>query len=391
MTFKAKNHFFKIDKEILELKSNALTKKTLQEYLLHCRRINPKIKKSFSFSGATDAYKLLGLDKEAWKLANKELEEKFLIKKRPEEGTGFLKTIAIEVLAFPLYDRTINKFSLDKSKEHNHRTYKTPEQYINVPSIIIDKGYLQNSILAEIYTLLWLYYKIDLINYYGVNFHFIHKYNESSRGFKSFKKFGDGFIKEIHGKWCVSALTPDTYHVENNEYQGDFIEAVDVLVQKGLFKWIPILIWEDLEDKDIKIIKEEIYSGIIESFDTEGNMHSFEKPEKDHKVIWILKPTYPVITPEYTAYMKRQCAQRAYAFNRYSWYDVRTDQEVKKEYISDQDFQGFIEYYKFEDHDLVRQYLDDQEEIDVEEIIKILPDNIYRAFEKYKEYKELHY
>jgi hypothetical protein len=383
--FEPKNHFFKIDKKILSLKEDALDKKTVLEYLLHCRRANPQKNLGCSLSGARNAYKLLGLDKETWQLANKELEEKFLIKKRPEVGTGFLKTIAIEVLAFPLYDRAINKFNLDKTKEHNHRTYKTPGQYINVPSIIIDKGYLKYMILAEIYALLWLYYKIDLINYYGVDFHLIHKYVKKNNGLKSFRKFGDGFFKEIHGRWCAEVLSPRTQHVEDNKYQGDFLEVVDDLVQKDLFKWIPVLVWEDPEDKDIKVIKEEIFPGIIESFDTEGNMYLFEEPEKDHRVIWILKPTYPVITPEYTAYVKRQCAQRAYAFNRYNWYDVRTDNKTKKEYILDQNFQEFIEIYKFENIDEIRQCYED--EVAAEKIIEILPENIYRAFEKYMEYK----
>ena len=353
--------------------------------------INPVKNLSCSFSGARDAYKLLGLDKEAWQLANKELEEKFFTQKRPEVGTGFLKTIAIEILAFPLYDRSINWFSLDNINEHNHRTYKTPGQYINVPSIIIDKRYLKHMVLAEIYALLWLYSRISFINYYGVNFHLIHRYVKESNGFKRFKKFGDGFLKEIHGRWCVEVISPGTQHIEDNKYLGDFLKAVDSLVHKGLFKWIPILIWEDPEDKDIKIIKEEIFPGIIESFDTERNMHLLEEPEKDHRVIWILAPTYPVITPEYETCIKRQNAQRAYAFNRYNWYNVQTDESVKKEYILDEDFYDFLEHYKFEEFEKVRQYLDDKEEIDVEEIIKILPDNIYRAFEKYKEYKDLHY
>lgn len=111
---------------------------------MHCRRVNPTKNQGCSFAGAKSAKKCFNLGKEAYEKAIKLLEEKHLIKFRNELKTGVLDTIAIEVLTFPSYTRNefVGVFTPDETREDEHRRRYKGIRFIQIPSILIDNGYL---------------------------------------------------------------------------------------------------------------------------------------------------------------------------------------------------------------------------------------------------------
>ena len=382
----AEDHYLRIDKGILNLNKNALSKKTLLEYILHCRRLNPTKNQSCSMSGASSAKKDLGLNKEAHEKALKELKAKHLISMRPGVGTGFLKTIAVEVMAFPNYDKKTNKFSLDDAKPHNHRTYdKSKNQYINIPSIIVDKGYLKELNIQNIFALLWLYSKTDLTDYRGVNFNFIHCFNnENKSGYEYHKTFGDGFMKSIFGKSCVEANFPNKYKLPDIEFQGCLVTSINELLGKGFFELIPILLWQDPEDKDIAKIEGEIFKGIVLFKDSE-DLYLFLEPEENIKAIWILRPHFLVKNTGYEIFEQIRKANYEYEYNRYHFNDIGTDREAKKECIKEEYFEDYLCEWKPDFYEKVDHLLRNPNEDNIEEIIDILPDYVFRVYEtKYK-------
>ena len=107
----AKDHFFKVDRVILTISINSLSKKALLLYLLYCRSLNPKKNMGCSFIGFNAAKDYLG-NIEAFLKAKKELAEKLLIQERPDIKTGILKTTAVEVLNFPDFSKEGNFFGI---------------------------------------------------------------------------------------------------------------------------------------------------------------------------------------------------------------------------------------------------------------------------------------
>lgn len=386
-SMKSEDHYFKIDKKILKTNDRSISKKGLLEYFLHCRRSNPKKNLGCSFGGAKDAKEYLGLDRYAYTKALKELEDKFLIALRPDVKTGYFKTVATEVLAFPKYDKKNRRFLENKTRVHNHRTYSKNDKFINIPSIIIDRGYFKRISIQSLFAILWLYSEANLVDCRGINYNFIHSLNsENKKGYRYHSFFGGGFSKEIYRRPCVEALVPNRYILPNVIFQGNFKQAVVELVDKNLFEWVPLLLKEDKEDPDISEVVGEVFRGIVPIGDNKSsNLYLFLEPPEDIRVIWILRPNFFVKSPEYTLFKQITDANYDYEYNRYNYTDVGTHKEIKKEYIKDEYFESYLYEWKHKYYDKVKYLLEESDGQYVEEILNILPDSVFRGFRKYKE------
>lgn len=356
MAFSKEHHYFKVDSRILELEKEALTKKELLVYLLHCRRVNPTKNQGCSFAGAKSAKKCFNLDKEAYEKAMKLLEEKHLIKFRNELKTGVLDTIAVEVLTFPKYIPSIlgEVFTLDATRQDEHRRRYKGIRFIQIPSILIDNGYLIGLSVQAIYALLWLYSELKLSEYWGVNFNFIHTANED--GFKEYKNFGRGFSKIIFEKKCVKLEeSRRLYQVSKDtveKFQGDIYKAVNELINRCLVYSSPIIIEMDREDPDIKTIKREVFKGMVDFQKDETCLNSYLTliPDTNEKVIWIFRVAFLPETPELEVYNDFIAQHKKLQMKIYSDYDITTNpSETKKLIDSDffywltQNYEGLLE------------------------------------------------
>ncbi len=386
-SLKSEDHYFKIDKKILEINDRSISKKSLLEYFLHCRRSNPKKNLGCSFGGARDAKECLGLDRHAHTKSLKELQDKFLIALRPDVKTGYFKTVAIEVLAFPDYDKKNRRFLENKTRVHNHRTYSKNDKFITIPSIIIDSGYFKKISMQSLFAILWLYSETDLINCRGVNYNFIHSLSSGNKkGYRHHSYFGGGFSKEIYNKPCAEAISPDRYIFKDFRFQGSFKQAIGELVDKNLFEWVPLLLEEDKEDPDISKFAGGVFKGIVPFNDNKSsNLYLFLEPPEDIRVIWMLRPNFFVKTPEYSLFKQITDANYKYEYNRYNYTDAGTHKETKKEYIKDEYFKSYLCEWKQKYYDKVQHLLEEPDGQYVEEIINILPDSVFRGFRIYKE------
>jgi len=389
--FSKEDHYFKVDKRILEISDKAISKKGILEYTLHCRRLNPEKNLGCSMAGANDARKCLGLGRDAHRKALEELEYKYLVTQRPDVKTGYLKTTAIEVLAFPKYDKKTRQFLKDATRVHNHRTYKDV-QYINIPAPIVDKECLKELSKQSLFAIFWLYGETNLIEYRGVNYNFIYSfYGENEKGYERYCTFGGGFSKEIYNRPCLEAISPNRYSLPDIKFQGNFNQAINELVERNLFEWVPVLLKQDKEDLDISEIEGEIFKGLVgfEGNNKSKNLYLFVEPPKNIKVIWILRPNFFVKTPEYEQFRKITEASYNYEYNKYHYFDVSTSKEKKKEYIKDEYFKAYLCDWKPKHYNKVKHLLEDSNGENVEEIINILPNFVFRGFKKYKELEEV--
>lgn len=212
-------HYFKIDKRILDIQSTKdISKSELLVYLQHCRAINPKQNLGCSFVGKKNTAKInLGLDPKIIDKAEKTLIEKHFLRYRPDVKTGILKTTAVEVLAFPEYrppedNKSTGTFNPNPNNEHQHRKYKN-SSFINIPSAYIDQGLLKGLRRQSIFALIWLYDNINWLDYWGVDHHLIYKKASDSLGFSKYSSFGEGFHQSIYEKICVEAAEPTNWYL----------------------------------------------------------------------------------------------------------------------------------------------------------------------------------
>ncbi|MDD5658956.1 MAG: hypothetical protein PHR39_02960 [Actinomycetota bacterium] len=383
---KSDEHYFKIDRKILELNKESLSKKALILYILYCRSVNPRKNMGCSFLGYNGCSDYLK-NKEAFLMAKTELMQKKLIQERPDVKTGILKTLAVEVLNFPLFGKEDNDFKMNNCYGHNHRTYrKDIKQYINISSEIINRGYLKDFSINDIYGLIFLYSKLDYKNSLGIDFNVVHAYDSKNiKGFKFYSTFGAGFSRDIYKKNCVKVTNPDKYFIGKVVFIFNICEIVNRFIKLGLFEMIPVLIKTDEEDADICCITEEIYKGNVEYENDKKckDLFLFEEPENNQKVIWILRPVYPVITKEYELFIEVRDKRKNYEYNRYHYFDISTSKKSKIEIINDEDFESFLNDWKPYLYSKVEKYfIQGLNENSIENIIDILPDYTYIVYER---------
>jgi hypothetical protein len=351
-------HYFKVDSKILNLSKEALSKKELLVYILNCRAVNPINKfMGCSVAGFTRAREVFNLSKTAYQKALDMLITKKLLEIRPDIKTGIYRE-AIEVLNFPIYNLEGNTFNIDQNKEDNHRRRYKVTKYINIPSKIIDKGYLKGLKLQDIWAILWLYNNLDMSENLGVSHEIVYAYNPGHKsGYKDYNNatFGDGFHKSIYNKTCVEAIEPKDYIFSNdlNGFQGNNkAEAFNSLIERGLFALVPILIEYDEEDEGIITVKNEIFKGLVGfgGYADSKNKYLLVEPKQNQKIVWIMRPTIPVFNEYFNYYLNRINGQRATQEDIYCDVDIRTHRSKKIDYIKSEEFRYFlINNYEYED------------------------------------------
>ena len=366
---KPEEHYFKVDEKILKIPAEALSKKELLVYLLHCRACNPDKFLGCSVAGHTRARKVFGLPEEAYQKAAKGLEEKFFIKARYDVKTGIYRSSAIEVLNFPEYKKGERKFCIDKRREDNHRRNYRDTKFIRMPSKIIDGGCLKGLKLQDIWAILWLYSYLNIKDELGVTSALVHAYSpECKNGYISYKviKFGEGFHKSIYQKKCMEVANHEKYWFseELDNFQGDPTQAFNNLVDRQLFEYVPVLVEWDEEDSDIVKTKAEIFQGMVHFEGRPDSQYRYllVKPEKNQKIIWIMRPTIPVIDVAYQFYQERRKKHFAIQEKIYRNYDIRTSMEKKKDCLNEEDFEIFLSDCYCDEFDNVSEYLEARHE-----------------------------
>ena len=342
-------HYFKVDSKIINLPKDALSKKELLVYILNCRAVNPINKfMGCSVAGFTRAREVFNLSKTAYQKALDMLITKNLLEIRPDIKTGIYRE-AVEVLNFPIYNLEGNTFNIDQNKEDNHRRRYKGTKYINIPSKIIDKGYLKELKLQDIWAILWLYNNLDMSENLGVSHELVHAYNpDYKKGYKNYNNvtFGDGFHKSIYNAPCVEVLEHKVYWFPKDleGFQGIKAEAFNSLIDRGLFVFVPILIEYDKEDDGIITVKNEIFRGMLEfeKYIDSKNKYLLVEPKQNQKIVWIMRPTIPVINEDFSYYLNRIKCQRATQEEIYCDVDIRTERSKKINYIKDEEFQNFL-------------------------------------------------
>jgi hypothetical protein len=347
---KPEEHYFKVDSKILNLPKEALSKKELLVYILHCRAVNPINKfMGCSVAGFTRAREVFNLSRTAYQKALDMLIIKNLLEIRPDIKTGIYRE-AVEVLNFPIYNLEGNTFNIDQNKEDNHRRRYKVTKYINIPSKIIDKGYLKGLKLQDIWAILWLYNNLDMSENLGVSHELVYAYNPGhKRGYNNYNNapFGDGFHKSIYNKMCVEVVEPIEYIFSKdlNGFQGNNkAEAFNSLIERGLFAFVPILIEYDEEDEGIITVKNEIFKGLVgfERNTDSKNKYLLVEPKQNQKIVWIMRPTNPVINEDFSYYLNRINRQRVTQEEIYCDVDIRTYRSKKINYIKDEEFLYFL-------------------------------------------------
>jgi hypothetical protein len=183
----------------------------------------------------------------------------------------------LEVLSFPGYDAQKRTFKKHKKDEDAHRKYGKENQYINIPSILLDDGFLKSLNSVEtLLSLIKLYDRFDWDEFRGVDFRLVYAYCLDNPS---------GFVSDEKSRF--SNVTPHSHWNICNKSLNHL--SLNTLLEAGLLSFTPALIYQDPLDPELTYRKEVAFK-MLES----GNF-SFPTPPENHKVIWILQPTYQVI------------------------------------------------------------------------------------------------
>ena len=229
--------------------------------------------------------------------------------------------------------------------------------------------------------MLWLCDKTDLINFRGVDYNFIYKYDSSlKKGYSNYTKFGGGFLPEIFEKQCVEATTPDKWNFQDIDFQGDMALAVEELMEKNLYELVPILLHTDPEDPEITRIENEVFKGIVPLGKESEDRYLFLEPEKDIRVIWILRPKLMVNNKAYDIY--EDIHQKIYNLSKYLYRstDLNTATEIKSDIVREEEFFDYLEDWKPEEFEKVKQYVVDPTEEDIKKVVEILPTCVFCVY-----------
>ncbi len=313
-----KKHYFWLDRRLVDVKPDILSKKALLLYLIYARSANPKHQQC-SFASYNAAKQKLGLPKYAVDSAREELIEKYFIKLRPDIKPRYFKTQAVEVLDFP----SIGNDSFSAS--NIPRALQKAESVFSLPSNLIDKGQLKGIYHFELRILLFLYSMCSWKEYLGIDFQFLHKVSQNApKGvIKTNKYFGSGFQPSIEREPCFQVATHHRRKINKkviNAYGWGIHNALSALEHKGFFHYTPVVIWEDPDDCDIAEVRREVFQGMI-NFAWEGSNHEHEfrlaPLSQGERVIWILRPSYPAKNSDYESYRKQRREQQEEAAELY--------------------------------------------------------------------------
>lgn len=265
-----------MDQRVIGISDRSLSEKAFKAYLILCRRDNPKRNLGCSFSGAHDFQKLAGIPKNLYDKTIQELINKHLIAIRPEVKAGYFKSVPLEVLSFPDYDAQKRTFKKHKKSESTHRKYGEGTQYINLPSLLLDNGFLISLNSVEtLLNLIKLYHQYDYEEFGGVDFRLVHTNSvDNPSGYIASEKKG------------LSNVSPFT-HWKTSDQTLNF-QCLNSLVKAGLVSYTPTLIYQDPLDPELTYRKKVVFQKL------DSGIFSFPTPPEHHQVIWVLQLLYQV-------------------------------------------------------------------------------------------------
>lgn len=314
-------NYFKVNEMILD---TDISKSELWVYLTHCRSrgiksIGRKVRGEEISEGKTVIYSIAALSRvkelfgakmneRAYNKAINSLEEKSLIYSIDIEKTG------------------INKrwYSIKKAIE-----IVEPKDKLNIqiPYELLDKKIMAAMNIEEMKTIIELYknYNYAADGMGAINTNCIVAYNTKNElGYYPLKSnYGEGFNRAIYGKKIIAV---DDFNYIDTDID---IDILDKLIDSGLFKFKPVVMEFDLEDKELFELKYEVFKNITslsEEF-TGGKEYIISELEEDKAIVWVLEPTYRVNvkpTKKYLEYHSR-AYQRAVLI--YSETDDLTDRK----------------------------------------------------------------
>jgi len=307
-------HYFWLDHAMADLPSDALKKRAHLLYLQLTRSCNPKWL-NCSMASYRAARESVGLSRLAFDAAREELLQKGFIRFRPDVKPGYFKATPVEVLQFPVFDGSCFAASEDGPRSLR----KCRDSVIFLPSRLLDEGWLKGLSHLELRTLLFLYAHCRLEECLGVDFQVVYAWNpKNPNGVAGIgKRFGRGFTPSLRGKECFEVVEPKHWWVSGpiQSVLGRGVsQALNSLVERGLLSYVPVVVWEDPEDKGIAEVRREVVQGCIR-FPGEDGTGKYRLPplEEQERVIWIVRPRYLAQNYDHVAFVDKSEEQAGQA------------------------------------------------------------------------------
>ncbi len=260
--------YFKVDKRIYALTNNMISEKAFKLYILYCNEVNLNKYLGCALMGARQAKKVLGLEQNIFKKAQKELIDKHFITLRPDVKTGYLTTVAVEVLEFLDVNKKTKKFT---ANSQIHRDYPKGK-YLNIPKAVM--SYIKFLNFDTVMLLLELYNNIvdGIVN---INYAYVYCRNNPL----GYSLQGD--------RWAKADTEAAWYFTAN---RGGHINQ---LIDLEIFYTQYALVYEDANDKEYRYIKT-----MLQQTNDNNEDYIFLKPySKNERVIKVLIPVHKLEFP----------------------------------------------------------------------------------------------
>ena len=320
-TKKDEYSYFKVNERILDID---IKKSELWVYLTHCRtrgtksigykvrgsKVSDKKTVIYSTASLTGVQKLFGskIKQRAYDKAIESLEEKGLI-------------YAIDI------DKTGVNRRWFKSKKAIEIVEPKDTVNIQIPSELLDKKIMADMTVEEIKTVIELYknYNFNDNGMGAISTDCIIAYNTNNKiGYYPLgSRFGQKFNRSIYHK---DIIVVDDFNYIDTDINIDILER---LVDKGLFRFKPVVMEFDLEDKDLFELKYELFKNVTSLSDdlTKGKEYIIAELEEDKAIVWVLEPIYRVDIEPTRKYLENHSRAYERALLIYSKTDDLTDRK----------------------------------------------------------------
>jgi len=145
---------------------------------------------------------------------------------------------------------------------------------------------------------------------FGVDFQTVHAWNRKNpKGVKKGCIFGDDFKEEIRGRHCLEVINHGQWWASEDALSAlgeGFYKALNSLSSDGFFNLIPVVIWQDPEDRDISVARWEIPKGMVQFQIENGegkDTHRLVSLSEEEKVIWVIQPTHMAMNADHAQYV----------------------------------------------------------------------------------------
>jgi hypothetical protein len=329
--FTERDHYFWLDRKLIELPKDALSLKALLAYIMYCRHWNPK-RDNCTWAGRKNARKHYGLNEQALILANQELISKHFIKHRPEVNTGFYRRGSVhEVLPFPSY--TGGAFQCVEGRR-DLQTAVRNGGVIAVPSLLVDSNILIGLPPERIKLLLNLYGELDLKNCLGVK-HWVvcaGSRNLALGAERYGTRFGGGFNKSITGRDAYEVPWPDDWRPGESIAHGfpEILQALNEFMDSGVIRLVPVVLKTNPHDSGMTEIVREVFKGLV-AFNSRSHRDAKNKYmtvlAEGEKVVWVVRPVHLARNQDFLDFTTRADFELAEAKFLYKRYDPTSDTE----------------------------------------------------------------